>query len=307
LPDHSPISLAEVQIGNFLDCVQSAALATCALNEPNSEGLERMTMSPQITVDLGGTQITYRDQGSGDVLVFLHGLAGNSRSWKSQFETFGADHRVIAWDAPGFGGSDCIAPDAENFADTLNSFLESLNIDQVCLTGHSMGGIVAGCFAAKYPKRVKALLLSCTFWGGEKPKGDTLGAGYQARVDSLKTIPAEDYGKQRAAAMLADGTEQAVVDLAASIAAETRADGLENAARMLQEADNRERLKTLEMPVTVLNGELDPVIKAETTKKLAAMIPGASRITIKGAGHAPYLEFPNEYNAAVRRAFGLSG
>jgi len=259
----------------------------------------------QQTANLDGLQITYREQGDGPAMVFLHGLAGNARSWQRQFDEFANSHRVIAWDAPGFGGSDCVAADVETFAHTLKALLDHLALDQVLLTGHSMGGIVAGRFAGLYPEQVKALALSCTFWGGTRTIGGPLGAGYQARVDSLKSTSAENYGKQRAAAMLPTGTDQNTVDLAASIAAETRADGLEAAARLLQEADNRDILKTLTMPVMVLQGELDPVIAKETSDKLAYMIPDASRVTIKGAGHAPYLEFPEPYNNALRHAFGI--
>ncbi len=265
-----------------------------------------MTMPSQQSVNLNGVQITYRETGNGPVIMFLHGLAGNSRSWEHQFEAFAGSYRVIAWDAPGFGGSDCVAADVDTFAATLNTFFDHLDIDSLFLAGHSMGGIVAGRFAATFPQRVKALLLSCTFWGGSKPINEALGAGYQARIDSLKTIPAEEYGRQRAIAMTADGATKDVLDLAASIAAETRADGLEAAARLLQEADNREQLKTLKMPVTVLCGEQDPVIDAETTEQLADMIPDAKRVTITGAGHAPYLECPESYNAAVRNAFGIN-
>jgi len=265
-----------------------------------------MTVPRLQSVLPNGVQLTYREQGEGPALMFLHGLAGNSRSWQHQFDAFAATHRVIAWDAPGFGGSDCVTADVETFADTLKLFLDHLDIDAVFLTGHSMGGVVAGRFAGKYPSRVKALLLSCTYWGGSKAKGEPLGAGYQARINSLNTIPAEEYGRQRAAAMTADGTSQNVLDLAADIAAETRADGLEAAARLLQEADNRDVLKTLTMPVTVLCGECDPVIAADTSEQLAEMIPDAARVTIFGAGHAPYLEYPEPYNAAVREAFGLN-
>jgi pimeloyl-ACP methyl ester carboxylesterase len=248
-----------------------------------------MTIPSQKSALINGHSITYREQGSGPVMVFLHGLAGNGRSWQQQFNAFSKNHRVIAWDAPGYGGSDIANADVKAFASLLDGLLEHLAASPVFLVGHSMGGIVAGRYASMFPERVKSLVLSCTFWGGAKPKGEPLGKGYQTRVDNLNSISAKEYGQQRAAAMLAPDSAQNIVDLAADIASETRADGLASAARMLQEADNRDILRQLELPVTVLSGEKDPVIASETTDTLAELLVHADTVVIKGAGHAPYL------------------
>jgi len=264
-----------------------------------------MTLPAQQTADLGSARITYRDRGEGPVMVFLHGLAGNARSWTYQFDAFSERQRVIAWDAPGFGGSDCVPADAVCFSDTLLALMDYLDVKSMMLTGHSMGGIVAGTFAGRHPDRVSALTLSCTHWGGTVPHDAPLGAGYQARVDSLKSIPPQEYGQQRATAMLAHDTPSETIRLTASIAAETRADGLEIAARMLQEADTRNHLAKLTMPVCVVSGEHDPVVRAATSSELAAMIPQSTHVIIPRAGHAPYLEHPVPYNAALRTAFRI--
>jgi len=264
-----------------------------------------MAIPSQQSANLSGLRITYRDRGIGKVMVFLHGLAGNSRSWEHQFEAFSRTHRVIAWDAPGFGGSDCVGSDVDAFSDTLCALLDFLDVSEIYLTGHSMGGIVAGRFAGTHPERVAALVMSCSFWGGATPKGGPLASGYQARLDKLSTISAQQYGQQRAAAMLTKDAPQDVVEMAASIASETRTDGFEASARMLQETDNRSLLQTLDAPVTVLSGELDPVITEETTEKFTGLIPNATRVVIRGAGHAPYLEYPTPYNMALGDAFGL--
>ena len=265
-----------------------------------------MAIPAQQTADLDGVHITYREQGHGTPMMFLHGLAGNSRSWVNQFDAFSKNHRVIAWDAPGFGGSDCVGADVDHFTDTLNQLSEYLEIDTMFLIGHSMGGVVAGRFAGTYPERVRSLVMSCSFWGGAKPKGEVLGSGYQARLDSLNSLTAEEYGQKRARAMMAKNAQRDVIDLAADIASETRPDGFEAAARLLQETDNRDLLKTLNIPVTVISGELDPVITEETTETFAGLFPNATRVSIEGAGHGPYLEAPEAYNMALGKAFGLS-
>ena len=51
-------------------------------------------------------QIAYRETGTGQTLFFLHGMNGNSKSWENLFYSLSSSFRVIAWDAPSFGGSD---------------------------------------------------------------------------------------------------------------------------------------------------------------------------------------------------------
>jgi len=265
-----------------------------------------MPLPDQKTAEFDRGKLTYLDAGEGPTLVFLHGLAGASQSWLRQFEAFAGNHRVIAWDTPGYGGSDCVTSDADTFAAKLAELLDYLNISRINLTGHSMGGIVAGRFAGRYPGRVKTLVLSCTFVGGLQSAGLPLGAGYQSRLDDLNTQSAEQYGCERAPKMVPPGTPADIVDMIAGIAAGTTPAGLESAARMIQEADNRPLLEGLTMPVTVFEGELDPVVSADRTGELAAIIPGAKKVTLPKAGHAPYLEYPDDYNAAIRQAFSLS-
>jgi len=268
-----------------------------------------MPLPAQQTAVFDWGKLTYLDAGQHSdhrtPLVFAHGLAGASQSWLRQFEAFADTNRVIAWDTPGYGGSDCVDSNADIFAAKLAELLDSLGIDEIYLTGHSMGGIVAGRFAGQYPERVKALVLSCTFLGGLQPVGLPLSKGYQSRIDDLNRLPGEQYGRERAPNMVAPDTPTDVLNMVAKIAGGTTPAGMESAARMLQEADNRPFLEMLSMPVTVLEGELDPVISADRTGELAALIPGAKKVTLPGAGHAPYLEKPEDYNAAIRQAFDL--
>jgi len=52
--------------------------------------------------------ISYRENGAGQALVFLHGIGSQSVSWLNQLETL-KGYRLIAWDAPGYGGSDFLS------------------------------------------------------------------------------------------------------------------------------------------------------------------------------------------------------
>jgi Alpha/beta hydrolase family len=92
-------------------------------------------------VSLG--KLSYRSDGAGRALVFLHGLLGNSQSWAFQYQHFARTHRVIAWDAPGFGQSDMVEPSLDAYVSALRDFLDTFGEQPIDLVGHSMGGTVA--------------------------------------------------------------------------------------------------------------------------------------------------------------------
>lgn len=259
-----------------------------------------MSLPPLETISLNAGTIGYREAGAGPTLFLMHGLAGNSRSWIHQFDAFSTTHRVIAWDAPGYGGSDDFSPDVDVFADTLDEVRSYLGIDQMILLGHSMGGVVAGRYAARYPEHLSGLILSCTHTGNGAAKGKELPPGYKNRVQDIQTMSARDYGRSRAKAMLAPGTASEIFDMAADISAQARPSGLANAARVIVEADNAPGLSQLELPTLIISGEVDPVVGKDKTDRLASLVAGARTEVIAGAGHAPYLEKPGPYNATLK-------
>ncbi len=260
-----------------------------------------MSLPSLTTLEISNKAVAIRTSGNGPALVLLHGLAGNSRSWVRQFEAFAATHKVIVWDAPGYGGSDDFEPDVDVYTDALDAALKTLGVDEkFVLLGHSMGGILAGRFASRFPEQLLGLILSCTHVGSGNPKGSDLPAGYQNRVNDLNTMKPQDYGVKRAEAMLAEGTPRDIFDLAADISSETRAQGLANAARVLSETDNTATLSKTTLPTLVISGEVDPVVPASRTENLYRVIAHCDKVVIEGAGHAPYLEKPDAFNEALR-------
>jgi pimeloyl-ACP methyl ester carboxylesterase len=56
-------------------------------------------------IDAGGHRIAYERKGEGPPLVFLHGYVGDRRTWRRQIEDLSDEFTLVAWDAPGYGGS----------------------------------------------------------------------------------------------------------------------------------------------------------------------------------------------------------
>lgn len=107
------------------------------------------------------TPIHYQKQGSGPVLVFLHGFLESSTMWDAITPNFINTHTVITVDLPGFGASECVAEihSMELMAILTSEILANQKIKKATLIGHSMGGYVALAFAELFPDRIEKLIL----------------------------------------------------------------------------------------------------------------------------------------------------
>jgi pimeloyl-ACP methyl ester carboxylesterase len=119
---------------------------------------------PGRRVDVAGCGIHVIDRGSGarGTVVFESALAAPCTEWAWVAEYLGDDVRSIAYDRAGTGWSDPIgrAPDAETTVERLAAVLTELGVDgPVVMVGHSVGGLLARSFTARYPARVSGVVL----------------------------------------------------------------------------------------------------------------------------------------------------
>lgn len=254
-------------------------------------------------VQTPGGAVSYRETGHGPALFLLHGMNGNSRSWAQQLKAFADSHRVIAWDAPGYGLSDPVAPDADAYAAQAANLLDHLGVERTHVIGHSMGGVIAERFCARHLDRAVSLVLSGTHWGNAAPEGAPLAAKYARRLQELEEMPAEEYGKVRAGKMLPSSPQPEVFDLLAGVASEMRREGLLNGGQMVEKTDNRPFLPTLKLPVLIITGDRDPVVKPQRSEAMMEFLPSARAVSLTGVGHAAYLETPDVFNQAVREFY----
>ena len=110
----------------------------------------------------GEFAVAYRDMGSGDrPLVLVHGWACDHTFWRYQMPFFAARGRVIALDLPGHGWSTKpkVPYTQEIFVESLRAVLDTAEVSQAVLAGHSMGGGICRAFALRYPHRVAGIVL----------------------------------------------------------------------------------------------------------------------------------------------------
>jgi len=115
---------------------------------------------------VNGTKIFYREAGdpSKPSLVLLHGFPSSSHQHRDLIDDLSDAYHVIAPDYPGFGASDFPSPDQyiysfDNFADTIDTFLEQRGISKYSLMMHDYGAPVGFRIATEHPERVESLLI----------------------------------------------------------------------------------------------------------------------------------------------------
>src|ERR1700750_2771082 len=113
----------------------------------------------------GDGRFTFEAAGDagGAALVFLHGIGGAARGWRTQLDHFGDRYHAIAWDMPGYGGSAPLAVvSIATLADALQDFLGQVGGTKPILVGHSIGGMIVQQWLVNHPADAKAVVLAQT-------------------------------------------------------------------------------------------------------------------------------------------------
>jgi pimeloyl-ACP methyl ester carboxylesterase len=118
------------------------------------------------TLRAGDTTWSYYEGGQGPTLVLLHGFASDKTVWLPLAEQLTAHFHVVIPDLPGWGESSREAGadyGVQAQAQRLQAFVDALGLQRFVLVGHSMGGAIAGVYAARHPQGLAALALLDTY------------------------------------------------------------------------------------------------------------------------------------------------
>ncbi len=246
-------------------------------------------------------QLAYREKGVGPALFLLHGMNGSSQSWTYLFQSLATSFRVVAWDAPSFGASNTFGDSIEDYNNAAKALMNHLEIIDVVVVGHSMGGVVALNLAADQDALIAGLILSSTHLGFGQSKGNPLIPRYAHRIERMKSVGVDiDYGINRAKGMTPQDTSDKVIQFLAEIAMGSRIEGARDGGRMSQETNNADICSEVNIPVLILSGEKDTVISNEMHTDLIAALPEAKQYVFPNTGHASYAEYPDLFNEQVK-------
>lgn len=255
--------------------------------------------SPKTTPD---GRFSFREAGepAAPALVFLHGIGGQAEIWRPQLLAF-QGWRRIAWDMPGYEGSAAL-PEVTiaTLAGALKDFLGQIGAEKPVLVGHSIGGMIVQEFCARRPEGGRAAVLAQTSAAFGQPDGDWQRDFIAARfgpLDAGGTLAS--LAEEFVAGLVGDDPDPDGMALARRCMAAVPEDSYRAMMRALLGFDRREALGRLTIPTLLVAGSKDESAPAEVMARMAKRIPGATYISIEGAGHLVGVERPQEFNRVL--------
>ena len=277
------------------------------------------TTMPRITT-LDGTEIYYKDWGTGQPVVFSHGWPLSADAWDDQmFFLAGQGYRCIAHDRRGHGRSDqpWTGNDLDTYADDLAAVVTTLNLKDVIHVGHSTGGGEVARYIGRHgTARVArvALISAATplvVRTDANPDGlpleefDKLLGGMLAdRAQFFKELSVPFYGANRPGAKVSDGIRESFW-LQAMLAGIT---GVYGSVKSLGESDFTDDLKKFDKPTLVLHGDDDQIVPIDITgRRTVKLVKDARLVEVKGAPHGMYTTHKDLINAELLKFFQEAG
>lgn len=276
----------------------------------------REAMSAQLhkrSVQAGDTRWVYYEGGQGPTIILLHGFAARKEVWLKVAPMLTPHFHVVIPDLPGWGESSRIpgaSYNIDNQADRLNDFIQTLHLQHSVLVGHSMGGAIAGVYAAEHPNDVAELALI-----------DSFGLQFNENAFAKEVLSGKDpfiynnrAGFLRANAWAFEHVPHIpgrFIDVFVKDNIKNRT-FIENTFKELsaksQVLSLQSRLDKLTMPVLGLWCRDDKIIDISALESLRSGLthaPAISTSILNGCNHMPEMEKPQEF-AQVLTSFMLA-
>lgn len=241
--------------------------------------------------------IYYQVQGSGSpVLVFIHGWACDRSYWDNQVEFFADKVKVVTIDLAGHGQSGLNRQNwtMASFGEDVAAIVKKLDLNQVILVGHSMGGPVIVEAAKRLPERVVGLIGVETF----HDIGKRISA--QETEESAASLRRDFEGTMKGwvRKMFAATADSALVEEIATKAASADPDAVIGILEKYHELNLAEAIKDVHLPIMTINTDMYPM-NEESNRKL---VESLEVIMMPGYGHYPMIEAPEIFNAHLTKA-----
>jgi pimeloyl-ACP methyl ester carboxylesterase len=263
------------------------------------------------TASVNGVSLAYRDIGSGEPVVLIHGSASDLRTWDGQLAAIGADHRAIAYsrryarpnDDIKEGVDDQMLPHVEDLA----GFLAAIDVPAAHLVGHSWGGFVALLTAIRHPALVRSLVLMeppvLSLFVSTPPRpSEILGLLVRRPGTALAIIKFGVTAFEPARKAYLNGDDEAAMAAFGrgvlgkagfeTLSEERREQVWEN--RMADRAQilgagfpplSDDEVRGVQAPTLLMCGDRSPALFHRLSDRLAELLPNVERAEIAGASH----------------------
>ncbi len=241
----------------------------------------KATLSPvQHTIEVDGVPVRYEKLGSGEPVVFVHGLSGSTKWWRRNVPAIAERYSVYLVDLPGFGA---MRRWRKHFrlletGAWLDRWRQAVGLEQFSLVGHSMGGYVCMSLAALRPEQVKRLVLVAS-----------IGIPFECGVPKLVWPMLLAMGR----------TTPAFWPLLLYDSVRAGTPMILRASHQIVTLDCAEVLAAVKTPTLLIWGEQDNLVPLAFGRRLRETLPNARLHILKRANHICMYDQPQEFNAAL--------
>ncbi len=225
--------------------------------------------------------------------VLVHGWTGSGASWLGLMRRLRETYAAYAPDLRGAGASDCPSGGytIEQYAADVFALFLALDLHDVDLIGHSMGGAVALLLALDHPERLRSLTLISPIPADGLPNGgpDSVEVRRAAREqrDMARWMAGAYYVRPVPEALIEQGAEALM-----TVSAGHYWDSLESIAELRL----GERLGGLPTPTLIMAGDSDRVVPLEALVRMRRAIPNCGLQVFRRVGHSPRAELPGPFH-----------
>jgi pimeloyl-ACP methyl ester carboxylesterase len=266
------------------------------------------------SVSVEGRRVNYVDYGEGSPdlhpVVLIHGLGGCWQNWLENIRPIAATgRRVIALDLPGFGFSEMPADEISisGYGRVVNSLCDELDLGEVVLCGHSMGGFTACETAIQFPERVERVVLvsAAGITTSDLMHQPILAGarvlavlGERAVAQSQRVVVRKRLRRLLYASFIRY-PDRLATDFLFEITQGSGRRGFNPALAAILSYDIRDRLPEISVPVLIVWGSEDMLVPHSDAGEYERLIPNSRKVVLDDTGHSAMMERPRTTNELI--------
>lgn len=250
------------------------------------------------SVQVDDHRIFYLDGGKGETVPLVHGYTADKDNWTRFAKYLTPKYRVVIPDLPGFGASSRMQEssyDIESQVERLHRFVLGMKLGKVNVAGNSMGGTIAGVYAAKYPQEVSSLALLAP-GGIVSPEKSEVVKMREKGINPFFINSEEDFDRiMKLAFVKVPAIPTPVKKEMTARAIRNRAFNEKIAGDFMKKPLSLEPfLPLIQARTLILWGDQDKLLDVSSVPILEKGIKVRRTVIMKDCGHMPMLERPEE-------------